>query len=214
VRRYEYYKYAGVYDPITHEALCADLTCTAPGAGELGDAIGAQNAAANLDVNALTVALVGNGSVSSSDKIFSCGNKCYGVYNPGATLTLTAKANSGNSFSGWSGACAGNALSCTVLMNAEGKATASFVAAGGGGGTSYTLAVGKSNQGTVTSAPAGINCGSSCSTKLAAGTGVTLTATPAPGLAFIGWSGGCSGAAPTCTLTMNADTKVQAAFTR
>ncbi len=55
VRRYEYYKYAGVYDPITHEALCADLTCTAPSPGELGDAIGAQNAAANIEVNALAV---------------------------------------------------------------------------------------------------------------------------------------------------------------
>ena len=72
VRRYEYYEYAGVYDPVTHEALCADLTCTAPSPGELGDAIGAQNAAANLDVNALTVSVVGGGSVSSSDKIFGC----------------------------------------------------------------------------------------------------------------------------------------------
>ena len=56
VRRCEYCKYAGVYNPVTDEALCADLTCTAPSPGELGDAIGAQNAAANLDVNALTAA--------------------------------------------------------------------------------------------------------------------------------------------------------------
>ena len=29
IRRYEFYTYAGAYDPITHEALCADGTCTA-----------------------------------------------------------------------------------------------------------------------------------------------------------------------------------------
>ena len=133
MRRYEYYQYAGVYDPITHEALCADLTCTAPSPGELGDAIGAQNAAANLDVNALTVSVTGGGSVSSADKVFSCGNKCYGVYAQGATVTLTAKANSGSAFTSWGGACAGNLATCTVSMGAEKTVTALFttVAAGG-----------------------------------------------------------------------------------
>ena len=28
IRRYEHYKYAGAYDPVTHQALCADGTCT------------------------------------------------------------------------------------------------------------------------------------------------------------------------------------------
>jgi hypothetical protein len=136
VRRYEFYQYAGVYDPITHEALCADGTCTAPSPGELGDAVGAQNAAANIDVNSLTVTIAGGGQVSSLDKVFSCGNKCYGVYAPGTAVTLTAKANSGNVFSGWSGACIGNAATCTVALNVESTVTASFVAApaGGGGG--------------------------------------------------------------------------------
>ncbi len=129
VRRYEYYKYAGAYDPITHEALCADGTCTAPSAGELGDAIGAQNAAANLQVNALNVNIVGGGAVSSSDKVIACGNKCYGVYAPGTTVTLTAKANSGNTFTGWTGSCAGAAATCTVTLNAESTVTATFVVA-------------------------------------------------------------------------------------
>ncbi len=136
VRRYEYYKYAGAYDPFTHEALCADGTCTAPSPGELGDAIGAQNAAANLLVNALNVNIVGNGTVSSSDKIISCGSKCYGVYAPGTTVTLSAKAGSGATFTGWTGNCAGAAANCTVTLNAESTVTATFVtaAAGGGGG--------------------------------------------------------------------------------
>ncbi len=222
VRRYEFYKYAGVYDAITHEALCADLTCTAPSAGELGDAIGAQNAAANLDVNALTVTIGGGGGVSSADKVFSCGSKCYGVYNPGSTVTLTAKANSGSTFTGWSGACIGNAPTCLVTMNGEAALTATFATVvgggggggGGGGATGFKLSVAKSNSGTVMSTPAGINCGNTCTASYGAGNAVTLTATPPPGLAFLGWSGACSGTNPSCTVTLNADTKVQASFSK
>jgi len=229
VRRYEYYKYAGVYDPLTHEALCADPTCAAPGPGELGDAIGAQNAAANLDVNALTVAVNGSGQVSSSDKTFSCPSKCYGVYNPGTLVTLTAKPAAGNSLAAWGGACAGNANTCTVTMNAESSVTATFaaVAAGGGGGggggggaggTQFTLSVGRTNLGTVVASPAGtdrvLNCGSACSAKFSSGTAVTLTATPPAGLQFLNWSGACSGTTPTCTLTVNANASVQAVFSK
>ena len=78
--------------------------------------------------------IVGNGNVSSADKGVSCPNKCYGVYTPGTTVTLTAKASSGSTFSGWSGACAGNAATCTVSINAESMVTATFAAAAGGGG--------------------------------------------------------------------------------
>lgn len=52
IRRYEFYKYTGAYDPESHEALCGgDGSCSAPLDGELGDYIGAQMAAANLDPN-------------------------------------------------------------------------------------------------------------------------------------------------------------------
>jgi hypothetical protein len=230
VRRYEYYKYAGVYDPITHEALCADLTCTAPGPGELGDAIGAQNAAANIEVNALTVSVAGGGSVSSSDRVYSCGNKCYGVYNPGTTVTLTAKANSGSTFSGWSGACIGNASTCTVLLNAESSVTATFVTAvaggggggGGGGGAgavnpviSVKTAGGKGTiTGNVGAVVGGINCGNVCSASVAPGTMVMLTAAPAAGFTFVNWSGACSGAALTCSLNVVSSGTAQANFTK
>ena len=118
-----------------------------------------------------------------------------GVYNLGSTVTLTAKANSGSSFTGWSGACIGNAPTCAVTMNAESAVTASFAAVvaggggGGGGATGFKLSVAKSNSGTVTSTPAGINCGNTCTATFGAGNAVTLTATPPPGLVFLGWRG-------------------------
>jgi hypothetical protein len=45
------------------------------------------------------------------------------------------------------------------------------------------------------------------------GTVVTLTATADGNSAFAGWSGACSGASPTCKVTMNSNTSVTATFT-
>jgi hypothetical protein len=58
-----------------------------------------------------------------------------------------------------------------------------------------------SGEGTVTSDPAGLDCGGTCSFAFPGGAAVTLTATPAAGARFAGWSGGCSGAEPTCAPT-------------
>ncbi|TLY24508.1 MAG: hypothetical protein E6K64_06525 [Nitrospirae bacterium] len=57
----------------------------------------------------------------------------------------------------------------------------------------------------------GIDCGATCSASYESGMEVTLTATPASGSIFTGWSGGCSGTG-TCTVTMNSDTVVTATF--
>ena len=83
-----------------------------------------------------------------------------------------------------------------------------------GGGGDYALTVSKSGTGTgvVTSSPSGINCGATCSSGFVDGTSVTLTATPATGSTFAGWSGACSGTASTCSVSMTAARTAGAAF--
>lgn len=76
VRRYEHYQYTGTFDPVTHEALCINPECSAPGVGELGVIIGAQNAAANLEIPTITVTKVGNGTVSGAGGKINCGGAC------------------------------------------------------------------------------------------------------------------------------------------
>jgi len=78
----------------------------------------------------------------------------------------------------------------------------------------YTLTVQKdgTGTGTVTSDPAGIDCGDDCAQDYYDGTQVALTATADAGSVFAGWSGGgCSGTGD-CTVTMNSDQTVIAAF--
>src|SRR5207244_10398538 len=55
----------------------------------------------------------------------------------------------------------------------------------------FTLTVSKAGTGagTVTSSPAGITCGATCAASFTSGTAVTLTAAPAAGSTFTGWSG-------------------------
>jgi hypothetical protein len=72
------------------------------------------------------------------------------------------------------------------------------------------LSVSKTGAGTVSGGA--INCGSTCSGNAGRGFDVTLTASPAANL--VAWGGACAsaGAAPTCTLTMDAAKSVSASF--
>lgn len=66
-------------------------------------------------------------------------------------------------------------------------------------------------QGTVTSAPVGVQCPSGCVAGFARGTQVVLTAAPGQGATFAGWGGACSGSAG-CTVAMSTDRIVSADF--
>ena len=75
------------------------------------------------------------------------------------------------------------------------------------------ITVSKSGKGTVTSSPAGIACGKTCTHRYAYGTSVTLNAKAARGSRFSGWSGACMGTGP-CSVTMTADRSVTAIYDR
>jgi hypothetical protein len=205
IRRYEIFQFTGAYDPVTHEALCADGVCNAPAEGEVGDFVGAQMAAANVGVPSVSVSTAGGGKVSSSDRVISCGSKCSASYDMNAEVTLTASADSGSVFTGWTGACAGAQATCTLSVNGALNVRANFAPL-------YSLVVKTAGTGSVTSAPAAIDCGKTCSAKVAQGTRLTLTAAPPAGLKFTGWGGACSGTLLTCTVNVNKDTQVQANF--
>ncbi len=155
----------------------------------------------------LTKAGSGAGTVTSAPAGINCGATCSANFASGASVTLSAAAAGGSSFAGWSGACSGTGA-CTVSMTAARAVTATF-----NGSSAFPLSVTRagSGTGTVTSTPAGINCGSSCGANYSNGTAVTLSATPASGSTFAGWSGACSGTAA-CALSMTAARNVTATF--
>jgi alpha-tubulin suppressor-like RCC1 family protein len=69
-----------------------------------------------------------------------------------------------------------------------------------------------SGSGTVTSDTGPLSCNPTCQAPLLAGRSTTLTATPAAGWVFAGWGGACSGASSTCSVLMDGDKSVTAAF--
>jgi len=150
----------------------------------------------------------GGGTVTSSPAGITCGATCSAAYDSGTVVTLTATPDATSTFTGWSGACTGTGT-CSVTMSAAQSVTATFTR------IQYTLSVSKAGTGggTVTSSPAGITCGATCSALFDAGTVVTLTATPDATSTFGGWSGACAGTG-TCVITMTAAQAVTAAFTR
>ncbi len=87
---------------------------------------------------------------------------------------------------------------------------------GGGGNTTYSLAVAKAGTGggTITSSPAGINCGADCLESYSNNQIVTLTAAADTGSTFASWSGDCSGTSPSATLTMSAARTCTATFSK
>ena len=74
------------------------------------------------------------------------------------------------------------------------------------------LTVMKTGDGTITSDPAGIDCGTTCMAEFPPLSAVTLTVTPASTSVFEGWTGDCSGGTNTCSVTMDSAKTANAQF--
>jgi len=77
--------------------------------------------------------------------------------------------------------------------------------------TSPILSVLVEGQGTVTSAPAGINCGDNCAVAFTGAPQVSLTATASARAAMSGWSGACTGTGA-CSVSLASSKAVTATF--
>jgi YVTN family beta-propeller protein len=149
---------------------------------------------------------VGAGSVVSSPTGIDCGITCASAFPINTMITLAATPDATSIFVGWSGAVSSNSPTINVTMDAAKSINAQFDRA------QFSLTISNLGGGTVSSSPAGIDCGSTCTANYYYGTTVQLTATPNPGATFAGWTGACTGTGP-CTVNIDAAKTVTARFT-
>jgi hypothetical protein len=194
------------------------------------------NALFTAQTSSFTVALTGNGMVTSTSTPtvtpeISCANPappsaCSTNFTSGTQVTLTATPATGYSFTNWTaGPCSGATNPCvfTVSSTSPTSAVALFTI------NTYLLTVNRAGTlgGTVTSnvvngLGGSITCGpaagvAGCSVIATYNTAVTLTETPPSGGGFGGWSETpttCTGSGATCTFNMPAGPEtVTATFT-
>jgi GH25 family lysozyme M1 (1,4-beta-N-acetylmuramidase) len=133
---------------------------------------------------------------------------CSRLANPDTVLTLAATPDPGATLLRWIGACgaAGASPTCDVPMLGTKEVSAVF---------GYPVRVERqgTGDGTVTSSPARLDCGTTCSAAFAVGSTVTLTATADSASTFAGWSDSGCGSGPVCSFPVSAPTDVVATFT-
>lgn len=162
----------------------------------------------------------GMGTVrSESAPRIDCGTTCSGTAYGGAVVTLTASADAGSVFTGWSGSCSGKG-ECVVAMTEDRLVKATFaksaVVAASLAPLRKHLTVRVVGGGRILSSPSGLNCGHSCAADFDHGTAVVLVAKPASGWRFFNWGDPCAraGTPASCVLRLEADTSVTATFRR
>ncbi|MDO8929139.1 MAG: Ig-like domain-containing protein, partial [Bacteroidota bacterium] len=152
-----------------------------------------RNLVANFKINTYTLTVVAlNGTVLKVP--------LQTTYNHGTVVNLTATANTGFSFVSWTGDASGSINPVSVTMNSNKTVTANFTAVA----VTYTLNVTAVN-GTVLKVPN--------KTAYNSGEIVELTATPANGYTFTGWTGDATGSINPVSVTMNSNKNVTANFT-
>lgn len=150
----------------------------------------------------------GSGMVTASNPsgTIECGSTCSSEFEEETEVVLTEVADSGSTFTGWTGCeFEPSPSECQVSLDKTTTVRAHFAEA-------FTLTINKTGSGSVTSTPAGIDCGATCSGSFLEGTSVTLTANP---LAHnkVSWEG-CAAqpAADKCEVTLDSSKTVSATF--
>ncbi|MEM8859194.1 MAG: choice-of-anchor Q domain-containing protein, partial [Chloroflexota bacterium] len=154
----------------------------------------------------------GSGTVSSDPTGIDCGLTCLDSYDYGTVVTLTAEADIGSTFDGWSGSACSifGTDPCVITITENTAIGASFSTIK----NTVNASTSGSGVGDITSNPSGLNCGSTCSYDFNYGTVVTLTAVADSGSSFEGWlDSDCSsfGTNP-CVITLTANSDVEADF--
>ena len=187
--------------------------CTSASPNVSVEMLGTRFCTATFNRNRHTLSVVNNGDgrVLSNPAGIDCGADCDEIYDEGTMITLTAVADAGFQFAGWSNCPAANGNQCDITLNAPRTVTVTFTAVP----SNFVLQVNKigAGTGTVTSLNvAGINCGADCSESLPQGTLVGLQAVADPGSTFISWTGCDDADGDICTVTMNSDRNITAEF--
>jgi hypothetical protein len=136
----------------------------------------------------LVVAADGNGAGRLTCEVNGAFEECASEYAEGTQITLTGLAEAGSVFAGWragtgaASSCAGSG-SCTITLTADSSLDATYL-------LENTLALREAGTGTgtVTSEPAGLDCGLTCEAIFAHNQTVTLSAAANEGKVG-GWSG-------------------------
>jgi hypothetical protein len=134
-----------------------------------------------------------------------CGDKCEAIFRHGAAVELTATPAAGFAFSSWDDGCSGTLPQTTIVMDEPSTCVARFRA--------YQLDVSVTGMGRVISEPAGIDCGSLCSSTPRVGT-TRLIAMPDPGWRLASWGGDCTGSTTALDVSMDGDRQCTATFVR
>src|SRR5438045_1077614 len=150
----------------------------------------------------LTVSKSGSGTVRSAPAGIDCGTTCSATLAEGTQMVLTPVPDPGWQFAGWGGGCTGLG-GCALKVVADTKVFVTFeaVAPAAPGKHNVTVTPSGAGAGRISSSPAGIDCGSTCTAQFDDGTRVVFNATPATGSTFAGWTGACAGTATTCELS-------------
>jgi hypothetical protein len=214
-------KLTGTPDPGSKPVVWQSCPGTVNGSNQCEVTISAAKEAKatfDLETHLLTVIEdgTGTGTVTSSPAGISCGSECQAPFNHGSLVKLTGTPAAGSKPVVWE-SCPGtvNASNqCEVTVDAAKSATARFDVPG-----PVALSVGRdgTGSGTVTSAPAGIECGSTtfeCSHEFPEGTLVKLTGTAGAGSKPVVWEScpGVVNGSNQCEVTMDAAKSALATF--